>query len=95
VKLTPVQHWPHSIFKGDQAMVKNSLSECLSLLNEQISTHMKVLDDYSRIDYHLKYLSLLYNKTKYSTQKMLCELIGLMERILDQLETGERKDNKE
>lgn len=95
MKLTLVQHWPHSIFKGDQAMVKNSLSECLSLLNEQISTHMKVLDDYSRIDYHLKYLSLLYNKTKYSTQKMLCELIGLMERILDQLETGERKDNKE
>lgn len=76
-------------------MVKSSLSECLSLLNEQISTHMKVLDDYSRIDYHLKYLSLLYNKAKYSTQKMLCELIGLTERILDQLETGELKDNKE
>lgn len=76
-------------------MVKNSLSECLSLLNEQISTHMKVLDDHSRIDYHLKYLSLLYKKTKYSTQNMLCELIGLTERILDQLETQELKDDKE
>ena len=76
-------------------MVKNSLSECLSLLNEQISTHMKVLDDHSRIDHHLKYLSLLYKKTKYSTQNMLCELMGLTERILDQLEPEELKDNKE
>ena len=76
-------------------MVKNSLSECVSLLNEQISIHMKVLDDHSRIDYHLKCLSLLYKKTKYSTQKMLCELIGLTERMLDQLETRELKDDKE
>jgi hypothetical protein len=76
-------------------MVKNSLSECLSLLNEQISTHMKVLDDHSRIDYHLKYLSLLYKKTKYSTQKMLYELIGLTERILEQLDRGTFKDSKE
>ena len=74
-------------------MLKNSLSECLSLLNEQINTHMKVLDDHSRIDNHLKYLSLLYKKTKYSTQKMLSELIGLTEKILDQL--GELKDEKE
>jgi hypothetical protein len=72
-----------------------SLSECLSLLNEQINTHMKILDDHSRIDYHLKYLSLLYKKTKYSTQKMLCELIGLTERILDQLDRGTFKDSKE
>lgn len=72
-----------------------SLSECLSLLNEQINTHMKILDDHSRIDYHLKYLSLLYKKTKYSTQKMLCELMGLTERILDQLDRGTFKDNKE
>ena len=75
-------------------MVKNSLSECLSLLNEQISTHMKVLDDHSRIDNHLKYLSLLYKKTKYNAQKMLYELIGLVEKISDQLE-GELKDEKE
>ena len=72
-----------------------SLSECLSLLNEQINTHMKILDDHSRIDYHLKYMSLLYKKTKYSTQKMLCELMGLTERILDQLDRGTFKDNKE
>jgi hypothetical protein len=72
-----------------------SLSECLSLLNEQINTHMKILDDHSRIDYHLKYLSLLYKKTKYNTQKMLCELIGLTERILDQLDRGTFKDSKE
>jgi hypothetical protein len=76
-------------------MVKNSLSECLSLLNEQINTHMKILDDHTRIDYHLKYLSLLYKNTKYSTQKMLCELIGLTERILDQLDGGTFKDSKE
>jgi len=72
-----------------------SLSESLSLLNEQISTHMKVLDDHNHIDYHLKYLSLLYKKTKYSTQNMLCELIGLTERILDQLDPGEAKNDKE
>jgi len=56
---------------------------------------MKVLDDHNHIDYHLKYLSLLYKKTKYSTQNMLCELIGLTERILDQLDPGEAKNDKE
>ena len=76
-------------------MLKASLSEYVSLLNEQISTHIKVLDDHSHVDYHLKHLSLLYKKDKYSTQKMLSELIGLTDRMLDQLDRGETKDNKE
>lgn len=76
-------------------MVKANLSECLALLNEHISINTEILNDYSRIDYHLKYISLIYKKTKYNTQKMLCELIGITERMLDQLGVETFKEDKE
>ena len=70
---------------------KASLSEYLSLLNEHMSIHMKILDDYRHIDYHSKLLSILYKQTKYGTRKMLCELIGLTEKILDKRELDDKE----
>ena len=69
------------------------LSECLSLLNEHMNIQIKILNDYRHIDYHSKLLSIFYKQTKDGMQKMLCELIGLTDRMLDQLDRGEPKND--
>ncbi len=75
-------------------MVKASLSECLSLLNEHINLHLEMGDYHSRLDYHLKYAEILSKQAKHRTNKMLWELMGLSERLLDQLDRGEFKNDK-